>query len=203
MTGMLYYLAKYPEINAKLKKEIRSAFKSPADINLQSCSELQYLNACLEETLRIYPPIKIGFPRITPAQGAVLDGQFVPGEVCFSLRAFVEDYADLHQTIVYVCQFASNWYPDNWKNPEEFIPERWYSPEYASDKKSSRQPFSCGPRNCIGISFAYHEMRLIMAELLFSFDLELCKESDGWAEDQRTFVLNEKVPLWMKLKPVE
>jgi hypothetical protein len=82
MTGMLYYLAKHPEINQKLKKEIRSAFKTPADINLQACSELQYLNACLEETLRIYPPIKIGFPRITPAQGTVIDGQFVPGGVC-------------------------------------------------------------------------------------------------------------------------
>jgi hypothetical protein len=44
-------------------------------------------------------------------------------------------------------------------------------------------------------------MRLILAELLYNFDLELCLESDGWAVDQRTFGLNEKVPLWMTLKP--
>jgi len=83
MTGVLYYLAKHSEVNAKLKNEIRSAFKSSEEINLQSCSQLKYLQACIEETLRIYPPIKIGFPRITPPQGAVLDEQFVPGGVCF------------------------------------------------------------------------------------------------------------------------
>jgi len=113
----------------------------------------------------------------------------------------VHKLADMRQTVVYVTQFAANLYPDNWKDPDTFIPERWYSPEYASDKKSARQPFSCGPRNCIGISFAYHEMRLVLAELLYNFDIELCAESEGWAENQRTFVLNEKVPLWMKLKP--
>ena len=82
MTGLLYYLTQYPEVNAKLKAEIRSAFKSPKDINLQSCSMLKYLQACIEEVLRLYPPIKIGFPRITPPEGAVIDKQFVPGGVC-------------------------------------------------------------------------------------------------------------------------
>jgi cytochrome P450 len=95
MTGVLYYLAKHPEVNAKLKDEIRSAFKSSKDINLQSCSGLKYLQACIEETLRIYPPIKIGFPRITPPQGRVLDGQFVPGGVCFPSVQSVQKLADM------------------------------------------------------------------------------------------------------------
>jgi cytochrome P450 len=44
-------------------------------------------------------------------------------------------------------------------------------------------------------------MRLVLAELLYRFDMELCDESDGWAENQRTFLLNEKVPLRMKITP--
>jgi hypothetical protein len=46
-------------------------------------------------------------------------------------------------------------------------------------------------------------MRLILAELLYSFDLDLCAESKGWDEGQKTYVLNDKVPLWMNLKPLK
>jgi hypothetical protein len=42
-------------------------------------------------------------------------------------------------------------------------------------------------------------MRLILAELLYSFDLELSAGCENWADNQRTFVLNEKVPLWMHI----
>lgn len=50
-------------------------------------------------------------------------------------------------------------------------------------------------------SLAYHELRLIMATVLYHFDLELCPESEGW-EDQQTYILWEKKPLICKLKAV-
>lgn len=52
-----------------------------------------------------------------------------------------------------------------------------------------------------GYSMAYHEMRLIVAKVLYSFDLELAPESDGWA-DQETYILWQKKPLMCKLKAV-
>lgn len=48
---------------------------------------------------------------------------------------------------------------------------------------------------------AYHEMRLILTKLLYNFDLELCPESQDWA-NQKTFSLWEKHPLMVKLKDV-
>lgn len=51
-------------------------------------------------------------------------------------------------------------------------------------------------------SLAYHELRLIMAKVLYNFDLELSPESEGW-EDQQTFILWEKKPLMCKLKAVK
>jgi cytochrome P450 len=50
-------------------------------------------------------------------------------------------------------------------------------------------------------SLAYHEMKLILASVLFSFDLELCEESEGWT-NQETYFLWVKGPLMLKLKPV-
>ena len=49
---------------------------------------------------------------------------------------------------------------------------------------------------------AYHEIRLIISKLLFTFDLELCAESDAWAE-QKTFSLWEKRPLMVRLRERE
>lgn len=48
---------------------------------------------------------------------------------------------------------------------------------------------------------AYHEMRLIMSKLLYTFDLQLCPESNNWA-DQDVYKLWEKKPLMCTLKAV-
>lgn len=54
----------------------------------------------------------------------------------------------------------------------------------------------------IVISLAYHEMRLILANTLWHFDLELCPESKNW-QDQRVYIIWEKQPLMCKLKPAK
>ncbi|KKY18590.1 putative cytochrome p450 [Diplodia seriata] len=48
---------------------------------------------------------------------------------------------------------------------------------------------------------AYHEMRLILANVLWHFDLDLCAESKDWM-DQEVYTIWEKGPLMCKLKPV-
>jgi cytochrome P450 len=47
---------------------------------------------------------------------------------------------------------------------------------------------------------AMHEMRLILAKILWNFDFELLPESKGWAESQRVFTLWEKKPLMVKIQ---
>ena len=78
-------LLRHPEIYAKLKDEIRTTFKSEADINLEIAHKLPYLNACIEENLRIFPPAPIGFLRQIQAGGDTVDGDFVPGGASIGL----------------------------------------------------------------------------------------------------------------------
>jgi hypothetical protein len=53
------------------------------------------------------------------------------------------------------------------------------------------QPFSVGPRNCIGQGLAMGEMRAILARVVWHFDFELCKGSENW-DQQKVFSLWEK-----------
>jgi hypothetical protein len=61
---------------------------------------------------------------------------------------------------------------------------------------------ACGTVLNFWRSMAYHEMRLIIAKVLYHFDIELCPESDDW-DDQNTYILWEKKPLICKLKAVD
>ena len=69
--------------------EVREAFKTLDDIKLRLVSILgllPYLKAVLQESLRIYLSIPATLPRITGPEGELIDGNFIPGNVCIILR---------------------------------------------------------------------------------------------------------------------
>ncbi len=122
--------------------------------------------------------------RITPAGGMQLASQFVPGGIAVGIPMYA------------ACNSSRNF-----RNPEQFAPERWLGdPRFKTDRRGGMLPFGIGPRNCLGQNLAYVEMRLILAKLLWSFDLELCGESEGWGK-LKVFMTWSKRPLWVKLIP--
>ncbi|TKA50775.1 hypothetical protein B0A55_11949, partial [Friedmanniomyces simplex] len=72
--------------------------------------------------------------------------------------------------------------------------------KFAKDNKAAFQPFSMGTRNCIGRNLAYAEMKLILAKVMWHFELELAQETTGNWVDQKAWGLWEKRPLYVKLK---
>lgn len=50
-------------------------------------------------------------------------------------------------------------------------------------------------------SLAYAEMRLVLARLVFNFDMSLAPESRSWATGQKVFFFWDKPPLWTCYKP--
>lgn len=100
-------------------------------------------------------------------------------------------------------QWAINHRPSYWTQPEEFIPERWTGDKrFQNDQFDAMQPFSVGPRNCIGRNLAYAEMRLILARLLLDFDLTLAEDSRDWLASQKCYSLWDKPSLNVHLTPV-
>ena len=81
MAGCFYFLDKNPEVNHRLKHEIRSKFQSEKQITIKALTELPYLTAVLQESMRIYPPQPVFTPRVAPKGGGVIMGHFVPENV--------------------------------------------------------------------------------------------------------------------------
>lgn len=81
--------------------------------------------------------------------------------------------------------------------PHEFRPERWLVDDNGSSGEAAAarsgieevlRPFSLGPRNCIGKLLALAEAKLVVAKLLWHFDLALEGEHATWVEDARFYV---------------
>ena len=81
LSGTMRMLLQNPEAMAKLVQEIRSSFLEEADITISSVSYLKYLNAVIEEGLRLCPPATIGVPRVVPAGGDTVCGEWLPEDV--------------------------------------------------------------------------------------------------------------------------
>jgi len=59
MTGTVYHLLTRPETYRKLKEEILNQFKSPEEMTVKSLAQMKYLNAVIEEGLRMFPPAPV------------------------------------------------------------------------------------------------------------------------------------------------
>ncbi|CAK7224952.1 hypothetical protein SCUCBS95973_005693 [Sporothrix curviconia] len=181
------FLLKNPHTYAKAKAEVRAAFAAEDEITVGAMDKLPYMNACLEEGLRMFPPAPIGFLRTVQAQGDVIDGHAIPGGTAVSVSTWCASHA-----------------ADNFRDPDAFIPERWMDPAYSADKKLASQSFSLGPRGCIGKDLSYMEQRVTLARALFNFELSLADDAREWDTDNnmqnmKAYSTWQKPPLPVKL----
>ncbi|KAL7785758.1 cytochrome P450 [Trichoderma afarasin] len=188
MSALIFYLGITPTAYNRLVEEIRSAFDDEESITITSTQQLEYLHACIEESLRMYPPINETPPRVCP--GDTIDGKYVP-----------------RGTAITVFQEVTYHNPEHFAEPDSYIPERWlpkslpfYDAKFDNDNRAVFKPFSYGPRDCIGKNLAYSEMRLTLSRMLYRFDVELVPGQENWHSAQRTFMAWERRPLNIYLK---
>ncbi|KIM99956.1 hypothetical protein OIDMADRAFT_104717 [Oidiodendron maius Zn] len=191
LSGILARLIYNKDKYEKLCKEIRAEFKKEEDIRHERLSEMVYLNAVIEEGLRIHPPVPTGLLRTVPKGGDTVDGYWVPGG-----------------TAVSVGSWAASHNEKNFRDADKFIPERWIDPSYNTDLKKAARPFSLGPRGCIGKHLSYLEMRIILARLLWNFDIVSVDGAPNWNPENemgkaRAFMTWEKPDLILKVVPVK
>lgn len=156
LTASLYYTLQRPEMYQRLCDEVRTTFHAEEDINFASTADLKYVLAILNEAMRLHHPTPAHLARITPPSGHTVDGHWIPGNVSHPLELLAMSFADCIQTTIGMQMNAAYHSPDNFVEPHAFLPERWLPDcdlRFSKDNKEVFQPFSAGPRNCIGQRF--------------------------------------------------
>ncbi|GAA5844473.1 hypothetical protein JCM9279_006317 [Rhodotorula babjevae] len=187
LTWTLWMLAKAPEVQAKLREEVRAArAKSSSegldDLDSRVLDSLPYLDAVTRECIRLEPPVtstirqaahddfiplsnpipSTSDPRLTISSIPVKKGQFI----------FVPIRAVGLSTDVFG------------DDAHEFRPERWVESDEGTGKKieggvgltGNNLSFLAGPMGCIGYKFAILEFKAILSVLIDTFDFALRDE---------------------------
>ncbi|KAB8204508.1 Cytochrome P450 [Aspergillus parasiticus SU-1] len=162
LVHILYYLVRNPHVLIKLRSEVAEALDGELIAPYAKVKSLPYLRACLEESLRLSPPLPRGLERKTPPSGMKIMGVWVPGNVGVSVPAYVS-----HRD------------PDLFPDPEKYVPERWLDGNVNISKmRAVFMPFSTGARACIGRNITMMEQQILVASLVYRYDFTL--PSDDW-----------------------
>ncbi|KAK0492671.1 cytochrome P450 monooxygenase [Armillaria luteobubalina] len=159
-SAIIYYLARTPMVQEKLQKELDENLDS--DIaTAQQVKNLSYLHACVNEGLRLHSTSALGLPRVVPKGGMMILGKYFPTGTVVSVPSYT-----IHRD------------PTVWGDDvEEYRPERWFECDSAAILKTFN-PFSVGPRACVGRNLATLELHIIIASILRRFHFVLEKPEE-------------------------
>jgi cytochrome P450 len=148
----LYLLAGDPAARERVEAEV-DALDTENVQPLEWAGQLPFLRACVEESMRLYPPI-CHVVRIAIADDTHA-GVFVPAGSTVVINIWMLHRHRLH-----------------WQQPDAFDPDRFLAPRRATIDRFHYLPFGAGPHVCIGASFAMQELSIVLAILLrrFRFD---------------------------------
>jgi len=174
LSWVTFLLAKHPEIQDRLRAEIRASLPDPASgeaITAADIDRLALLSAVCSETLRLYPTVPV-------------TGRFNTRDT------HIGDVLVPKHTFIILSPWAINRNKQYWgEAADEFIPERWINADGTSNKNGGARSnynqitFLHGPRSCIGQDFAQSELKCLVAALIGKFSFELARPD---ANDQYT-----------------
>ncbi|MGB3297778.1 MAG: cytochrome P450 [Phormidesmis sp.] len=149
----MYWIHHQPEVKAKLLAELDALENdSETEATPTQISQLPYLSAVCQETLRRSPVAMFTFPRVAQESVTVGGHSFTPG------------------TTFLGCIFLTHQREDLYPNPEAFRPERFLENKFSPYEFI---PFGNGARRCVGAALAQYEMKLAIATLVSHYQFRL------------------------------
>jgi cytochrome P450 family 6 len=143
--------------NPKLQRKVQSEIDGVLNIDYESIMQMRFLDCCIQETLRKYPPAP------------------------FLMRECEIDY-EIHETSqtipkgtqVYISVFGIHRDPEYFESPLEFKPERFFRASKCEslDKGMIYFPFGDGPRICVGKRMGLLTVKLGIFMILKKFNFE-------------------------------
>lgn len=88
MTCLFFELSRRADVVKKLQEEIDDYDKEFDVPSFTTLSKLDYLTACINETLRLYPAVPSGVQRMTPPEGLQYGETFIPGNTVVQIPTY-------------------------------------------------------------------------------------------------------------------
>jgi len=143
-----YLIYSSPQVLNKLMQELDSLGDN---LQPEVITQLPYLTAVCQETLRIYPIALICTPRMVKDSMELVGYKFAAG------------------TVLVPCIYLAHRRSETYPQAEQFEPERFLKQKFSPFEYL---PFGGGSRGCIGMAFSMYEMKLVLATVLSHFELE-------------------------------
>lgn len=174
-------------IYATLLDEIDSAIKAgnvSSPIRDSEGRNLLYLQACIKEALRLWPPVTGLLQKVVPPEGDTIHGKHIPGGTFIGHCA----WAVGRNSQVYGQDFAV------------FRPERWLEASGEQLQRMERNAeltFGYGRFKCLGQPVAQMELNKVFVELLRRFEFQIMDPSQPWSLDSRGIFLCKE--FWVRI----
>lgn len=153
----MFELSINEEIQDKARSDVRKSIeKHDRKLTFDSVADMTYLEQCVNETLRKYPPA-------SSVQRVALEDYNIPDSKIVIPKG----------TAVPIPILAIHWDEEHYPEPEKFDPERFNQENLTARHPMAFLPFGEGPRNCIGIRFALIEIKLALAKMLMRYKFTL------------------------------
>ncbi|XP_048198454.1 cytochrome P450 4F6-like [Perognathus longimembris pacificus] len=186
LSWVLYNLAKHPEHQERCRQEVQELLRDrePKEMEWDDLARLPFLTMCIKESLRLHPPVTV-ISRCCTQDIPLPDGRVIPkGNICV------------------ISIFGIHHNPSVWPDPEIYNPYR-FDPENVKDRSPlAFIPFSAGPRNCIGQTFALSEMKVALALTLLRFRV-LPDASVPEPRRKPELILRAEGGLWLRAQPLD
>jgi cytochrome P450 len=166
---IFYYIITSPHVHTRLQAELDSALprlSRPVLTNAQA-QTLPYLQACIAEGLRVWPPVASLIYKVVPPEGDTWDGKFIPGGTNIGYSAWA-----LHHSRALYGEDADVFRPERWLEVETGC-ERWKEMQ-----RSVELVFGYGKYGCLGKTIAAIELNKVFAEVCLLLSLS-CKDRLG------------------------
>jgi cytochrome P450 family 3 subfamily A len=147
-------LAAHPEKEKKLRKAINESL-GELKISIENVNKIEYLDMVINESLRLYPTSRILLPRLV--------------EDNFSIGGLPLFKGDQILISPYITHRLGHFF----KQPEQFIPERFAKENKYKIESGSYLPFGIGAHNCIGQKFSIQTIKLFLTSIYRKHHIEV------------------------------
>lgn len=152
MNWALQLIGSHPECQAKVHQELDLVFgdDDDRDIRFDDLKNLNYLEMCIKEALRLYPSVPMFGRTLYEDCDISTHLQNLKIKLCQGYKNLLDGFNIPASTQLLFIPFAVHRDPKHWPDPEIFNPDRFLPENSVGRHPFAYLPFSAGARNCIG-----------------------------------------------------